>query len=124
MIMLKVKFTNYINDFAQYREEKCFSSLDGLKEYLKKEVEKRCPNKSSVWWKNPCNAYTDDKGIVCGWFRANRRDNQTYSLWLDEIKTTDDVIVFEAEHYCSPKIGEFLRDLHGEFEIKPVYGDL
>ena len=122
--MLKVKFTNYINDFTQHREEKIFYSLADLKNYLKAETERRCVSRSSSWWRNPCNAYTDNKNTSHGWFKADGRDSRTYSLWLDEIKTDDNVIVFEANHYCSPKVCEFLKELHNEFEIKPVYGDL
>lgn len=122
--MLKVKFTNYINDFTKYREEKKFFSLVDLRTYLKTEVDKRCPSQNSVWWQNPCNGYKDSKGTARGWFKARGRDARTYSLWLDEIKTDDNVIVFEAEHYCSPKLCKFLKELHDEFEIKPVYGDL
>ena len=122
--MLKVKFTNYINDFTKYREEKNFLSLIDLKNYLKTETERRCPSRSSAWWQNPCDTYVDNKNTIHGWFKARGRDGRTYSLWLDEIKTDDGVIVFETNHYCSPKVYEFLKELHDEFEIKPVYGDL
>lgn len=122
--MLKARFENYINDFTKYYEDKNFYSLDELKSYLKKEVEKRCVSKTSTWWHNPCGVRTYNDGEKRGWFRAYGRDRNTYDLWLTQVETSDGVVVFVENKYCSPKMYEFLRDMHGEFETKPVYGDL
>ena len=122
--MLKARFENYINDYTKYYEDKSFCSLNELRSYLKREVEKRCVSKTSTLWHNPCGVFTYNDGEKHGWFRADGRDRNTYDLWLTQVETSDGVVVFVENKYCSPKMYEFLRDLHGEFEIKPVYGDL
>lgn len=122
--MLKVRFKNYINDYIKYYEDKSFYSLEELKSYLKREVEKRCVSKTSVWWNNPCGTTKYNNGEIRGWFRARGRGGNTYGLWLQQVETSDGVIVFVENKYCSPKMYEFFRGLHDEFEIKPVYGDL
>ena len=122
--MLKARFTNYINDFTKYYEDKNFYSLDELKSYLEREVEKRCVSKTSTWWRNPCGVLTYNDGEKHGWFRANGRHRNTYDLWLTQVETSEGVVVFVEHKYCSPKMYEFFRDLHDEFETKPVYGDL
>ena len=123
-MILKARFKNYINDYTNYCEDKSFSSLGELKSYLKREVEGRCVNKTSTWWRNPCGVRIYGDGEKRGWFRADGKDHNTYGLWLTHVETSDGVVVFAENKYCSPKIYEFLRDLHGEFETKPVYGDL
>ena len=122
--MLKVRFENYIDDFTKYYEDKNFYSLDELRSYLKKEVEKRCVSKASTWWRNPCGVRTYNDGEKRGWFRAGGRDRNTYDLWLTQVETSDGVVVFVENKYCSPKMYEFLKSMHDEFETKPVYGDL
>lgn len=122
--MLKVRFRNYINDYTKYDEIKSFYTLDELKSYLKREVERRGVSRTSVWWSNPCGAVKYNDGRTSGWFRMQASSPGEYRLWLKQVETADGVIVFQEDNYCSPKMYEFFRDLKAEFEAKPVYGDL
>ena len=121
---LYVRFKNYKNDFTKYEETKHFYSLKDLKNYLIREIDERMPRRTSVWWKNPIGAY-QEKGINHGWVSIDRRDNSIYSLWVQEIRTDSNVIVFEKEKYCSQKVYDFLKEFHDEIETnKPIYGEI
>lgn len=117
--MFYAKFENYRNDFDNYYEEKNFLDLEQLKQYLIKESAKRDNTpKSSRYWKCPCgfNQYAGR-----AYFRTNRQCN-TYALWLKQVKYND-IVVFEENHYTSPKFKEFILDLEKEMSQKEVYGD-
>ena len=119
--MFTVTFKNYRNDYDKYLETKNFASLEDLTKYVQAERKKRYDTpRHSKYWYNPICVPNKKAGLV-GWIDTGRSAS-TYSMWLEKVEY-DGVIIFEKGNYCSPKFGEYLQQLHDQFEEKPVYGD-
>ena len=121
--MFTVKFENYKNDYTKFYEEKSFYGLDALEQYLLAEFDKRdATPKDSPHWRSPVGTLKERDGSPRGWVRINGATTNTYDLWLKKV-TYGDTIIFEENHYCSPKFRDFLDTLNKKISVKPIYGD-
>ena len=121
--MFKATFENYKNYFDRFYEDRTFQSLNELEEFLLRAyTERDKTSKSSVYWKSPVGTRTEN-GEYWGWYRVNSTSPNKYDLWLTKVVYNGDVIVFEANNYCSAKFYDFLNQLNQKICVKPVYGD-